>query len=59
MKTVNRYLCAECAQGLRIAELTFQKDRDADAEDKQQCDFCHKPCFFGSTYKILYDLRRK
>ncbi len=57
MKTVDRYLCAECAKGLRVAELIFKKVHDAGDEDKQKCEFCHKPCFFGSTYRILYDRR--
>lgn len=59
MKTLDRYLCAECAQGLRRAELIHKKVQHEEAhdEDKQQCEFCRKPTFFGSTYRILYDRR--
>ena len=59
MKTLDRYLCAECAQGLRRAELIHKKvpHEEAHDEDKQQCEFCRKPTFFGTTYRILYDRR--
>lgn len=60
MKTLDRYLCAECAQGLRRAEMIFKKvpHEEAHDEDKQQCEFCKKACFIGSTYRILYDRRK-
>lgn len=59
MKTLDRYLCHECAQDLRKAQLLFMKVPKADAgdEDKQACEFCRRPCCFGSTYRILYDRR--
>lgn len=60
MRTIDRYLCAECAQGLRRAEMIFKKvpHEEAGDEDKQQCEFCRNPCFFGNTYRILYDRRK-
>lgn len=57
MKTVDRYLCPACVQDMRKAQMTFMKASGAEDEDKQKCDFCKKPCFFGGTYKILYDRR--
>lgn len=52
MKTLDRYLCAECAQMLRDAQLVFKKIPSTQG-DKPECDWCHKRRY-GSQYKIKY-----
>ena len=55
MKTLERYLCAECAQMLRDAQLVYKKVPGAEGE-KPECDWCRKRRY-GAKYKIVYGRR--
>ena len=52
MKTLDRYLCAECAQMLRDAKLVFKKVPETQGQ-KPECDWCHRKRF-GTAYRIKY-----
>lgn len=52
MKTIERYLCIECAQMLRDAQLVYKKVPGREG-DKPVCDWCHKKRY-GTAYQIQY-----
>lgn len=52
MKTLERYLCIECAQMLRDAGLIYKKVPGSEGE-KAECEWCHKKRY-GAGYRIRY-----
>lgn len=56
MKTVERYLCAECAKTLRDSALTFKKVPGTEGESPK-CEWCRKPRYC-TAYTIVYGKER-
>lgn len=52
MKTIERYLCAECVKAMEQAGLIFKKIPHTEG-DKAKCDWCLK-LRYGASYKIKY-----
>lgn len=56
MKSIDRYLCCECAKTLRDAQLVFKKVPNTEGQ-QPKCDWCHFPRF-GTAYRIRYGGKR-
>jgi hypothetical protein len=52
MKTIERYLCAECAQVLRESQVVFRRLPNTDGAEPK-CDWCRKKRY-GAKYLIRY-----
>lgn len=52
MKTIERYLCAECVKAMEQAGLVFKKIPHTEG-DKAKCEWCLK-LRYGASYKIKY-----
>ena len=52
MKTINRYLCIECAQMLRDANLVYKKVAGCEGMEPE-CQWCNKKRY-GAVYRIKY-----
>ena len=57
MKTIQRYLCVECAKTLRDSTITFKKIPYSEG-GAPKCDWCRKPRFCA-MYEIRYGRERK
>ena len=52
MKTIDRYLCCQCAQNLQHALLVYKEIPNTKG-DKDKCDWCRK-VRYGTMYRIQY-----
>lgn len=52
MKTIDRYLCADCERNLREAQIIYKKIPNTQGE-KDRCEWCRK-MRSGSMYRIRY-----
>ena len=52
MKTIVRYLCAQCAQEVKAAGLKSE-DQPTDQRQRGKCAWCGRSCF-GTSVKIWY-----
>ncbi len=43
MKSVDRYLCAGCAQDMRKLGMLFARAKADEESEQQKCAFCGKP----------------
>ena len=59
MKTIDRYLCAECAKTLRDSGVRHMRvpKLEAKDEEKQACEWCRNTCLYGRTFRIAYETR--
>ena len=56
MKTIQRYLCVECARTLRDAQVVHKKIPYAEGS-APRCDWCRKTRY-GAMYEIRYGRER-
>ena len=56
MKTIERYLCAECAKGMRDAKIVYKKVPYSEG-NAEKCDWCRRTRY-GAKYAIQYGKER-
>lgn len=52
MKTMRRFLCHQCAEDIKAAQLVYEKAPGKSGE-KYTCDWCRRSCY-GDEYVIRY-----